>query len=328
MFKITNIATDSKNCKMKHLNFFLIILITSLFVSCERKPDESNFINPSMSVIEMEGEGGEVEVLFTHPYWKVARIINRNGNVSISGDMYSLTGSLIRENSILKLDTLGRIDAFWSNKGFSIIRNNYKTLKVVLRENSTGEDFNFNILLEAENESKEIQVNQKKSQGYTFKKIEYKLEGNDGDSVFVKQGTSYSFNIESAQDFTFYPIKGIDIVKTSIFESEENDAFVWTESNSIPVQIPSGIWSNSLYFNGEESLYTSSPIKKESEFASQTETVTIPSGKSGFTVDIQFRKLRVTYSLHLENKRTKKEKIIHGKWIEFAPTGNFSVNWR
>lgn len=157
-----------------------------------------------MSVIEMEGEGGEVEVLFTHPYWEVARIINRNGNVSISGDKYSLTGSLIRENSILQLDTLGRIDAFWSNKGFSIIRNNYKTLKVVLRENSTGEDFNFNILLEADNESKEIQVNQKKSLGYTFKKIEYKLEGSDGDSVFVRQGTSYSFNVQSAQDFTFY----------------------------------------------------------------------------------------------------------------------------
>lgn len=93
------------------------------------------------------------------------------------------------------------------------------------------------------------------------------------------------------------------------------------------VEIPSGIWNGELYFNGEKTLYTNASIKSESEYSKQMETVTIPSGKSRFSVEIQYRKRRVSYSLYLENNRTKQEKVINGKWVEFAPTGNYTIRW-
>ncbi len=304
----------------------LSVLIIFIFYACNKNNNDFNLIDPSISLIEMEGEGGEVKISFTYPDWKIAGIINPNGNVNINGNSYSANGSLIQENYILKLDSLGRIDALWTDKGFSITRNSYTSLEIVVKENSTGEDFNFVIMLESKNGSKEIEVNQRKSQGYTFNKIEYKLGNNDRDSLFVKQGSSYSFNLISGREFTFYPFNGIGIGKTSFFESEEKDVFVWTDPDSVSVIVPSGIWNDELYFNGEEAIYTNISTNKESEFSKQMTTVTIPSGKSEFSVEIQYRERRVSYALYLVNNRTKKEKVINGKWIETAPTGNYTIS--
>jgi len=58
------------------------------------------------------------------------------------------------------------------------------------------------------------------------------------------------------------------------------------------------------------------------------ETVAIPSGNSEFSVEIQYRKWRVSYSIYLVNNRTKEEKVINGKWVELAPTGNYSIRWK
>ncbi|MCG6186291.1 hypothetical protein [Maribellus maritimus] len=323
---MSKIAKKLRILKMKHVNIFLTILISFYFYSCYDSENEFNLIDPSLTQIEMEGEGGETEILFTHSNWKIAGIINQNGDVKISGDSYSIDGSLIRENYTLKLDSLGRVDAFWTNKGFSIVRNSFTSLKVALKENSTGEDFNFTIVLESGNESKEIQVKQKKSQGYTFDRIEYKLDESDGDSIFVKQGTSFSFNLQSSQEFSFHPINGIGIDKTSFFKSAEYDAFAWTESDSILVEIPSGIENGKLYFNGDKTIYTATSIRNDSKYGNLQETVTIPSGNSKFSVEIQYRERNVSYALYLVNNRTEKEKIINGKWVEFAPTGNYTIN--
>jgi hypothetical protein len=313
---------------MKQKYFLLTILILSHLYGCNDNEKISNLIDPSISLIEMEGEGGETEISFSYPDWKIAGIVNLQGNVNISGDSYSLDGSPIQKNHTLKLDSLGRLDAIWENKGFSLIRTSTNSLKLILNENSTGEDFNFVIVLASENESKEILVRQKKSQGYTFKKIEYKLDENDGDSLFVKQGSSFSFDLTSPQVFTLYPINGIDMVERSFFKSDDENAFVWTESDSIAVQIPSGILNNELYFNGEESIYTHTTIHKESAFSKLKETVTIPSGKSTFWVDIQYSERSVSYMLTLINNRTQAEKVINGKWIEIAPTGNYTIKWQ
>lgn len=166
--KMSKIAINLNIQKMRYGNIFLIILISFYFYSCDDHDNEFNLIDPSTSLIEMEGEGGEIEISFTYPDWKIARIINQNGNVNISGNSYSLDGSPIRENYTLKLDSLGRMDAIWTDKGFSIIRNSYTSLKIIVKENSTDEDFNFIIILESEKESKEIQVNQKKIKWLCF----------------------------------------------------------------------------------------------------------------------------------------------------------------
>lgn len=74
-----------------------------------------------------------------------------------------------------------------------------------------------------------------------------------------------------------------------------------------------------------EKILTSS---LESAFGKLKETVTIPSGKSTFWVDIQYSERSVSYMLTLINNRTQAEKVINGKWIKIAPTGNYTINWQ
>ncbi|HUW07815.1 MAG TPA: hypothetical protein VMW01_16330 [Williamwhitmania sp.] len=314
---------------MKNANIFLVILFSFHFYSCNEHENEFNLIDPSISQIEMEAEGGKIEISFTNPNWTIAGIVNQNSNANINGNCYTLDSVLVRENDILKLDSLGRLDALWGDKGFSIVRNSYSLLNIFVKENATGKDFGFTIILKSGNETKEILVSQKKSQGYTFKKIEYNIDKYDGDSIFIKKGSDYEFiNISSAQEFTLEPFKGNNIVKTSFFKSDEENAFAWTASDSVLVEIPSGIWDNKLYFNGEESVYTNNPLISESNYSSFTKTVIIPQGNSEFSVDIQYRERIVSYSLYLTNNRTKNEKVINGKWIEIAPTGDYAINWK
>ncbi len=73
------------------------------------------------------------------------------------------------------------MEAFGGSKGFVITRNTPTSLNIELKENSSGEDFNFTIDLQSGDESKKITIEQKKSQGYNFKSIEYALKENDGD---------------------------------------------------------------------------------------------------------------------------------------------------
>lgn len=310
---------------MKHVKIILTILFSFYFLSCNND-DENDILNPSSSLIEMEGEGGQAEISFVGEDWRIAKVINQNGSVNISGNRYAIDGTLIQENYTLKLDELGRIDAFWTDKGFSIIRKTLTSLDIIVKENSTGEDFNFVIVIESGNEFKEIIVKQKKSQGYKLKDIEYMLTEKDGDSIYVRQGTTYSFNIPSSQEISVSPINGIN--NSSHFESMEKDAFIWTEADSIMVKTPSEIENSKLYFNGERSRYTNSSTTKESKFNIQEETVTVPSGKSEFSIEIQYRRRKVSYTLYLENNRTGQEKAIKGKWLEFAPTGDYSINWK
>lgn len=312
---------------MKNQNILAAVLILFLFYSCQDKDNDFNRIQPSVSFVEMEGEGGEVEISFTNPDWEIVGIINQNGNVFLTGDTYGEDGNLVRKNDKLRLDGLGRLDALWGDKGFRIIRDSGVSLSIVVLENSTGEGFNFELVLESGNESTVIEVNQKKSQGYTFKKIEYKLGTHDGDSIFTRQGTTYSFQLLSGTELILAPITGNNAEKTSVFESDEPEAFVWTSASPLSVEVPSGIWNNNVYFAGDECIYTNTSSVSKSDYSNLTETMHIPEGTSTFSVEIQYRKRTVSYSLYLENNRTKAEKVISGRWIEFAPTGYYSINW-
>ena len=58
------------------------------------------------------------------------------------------------------------------------------------------------------------------------------------------------------------------------------------------------------------------------------ETITIPAGQSAFSTEIEYRKRVVSYELRLINNRTAEKKVIEGKWIESAPTGNYAIEWQ
>jgi hypothetical protein len=274
----------------------------------------------------MEGEGGSTGVSFTGGDWKITGVTNTNGNVKISGDSYSVDDELIRENYTLSLEGLGRMEAFGGIKGFVITRNTPTSLNIALKENSSGEDLNFTIDLQSGNESKEITVEQKKSQGYKFESIEYALREIDGDSLFTKKGTTYEFNIQSPspQEFSFSPFEGIEINRKAYFKSNEKDAFVWLKNDPVRVKVPSLIDNSKIDTAEQKEVYTNLTTVYPHGFE-QMETVTVPSGKSVFFTQIQFRRRTVSYTLHLTNKRTGDKKAIDGKWIEIAPTGIYDI---
>jgi hypothetical protein len=313
---------------MKNSKFLKIFIGLFLFVglvSCSND-DEMSTIRPSTSFIEMEAEGGKTEISFSNGDWQIAEVQNQNGNVVIWGNTYSQAGEMLKEESMLSLEDQGRMETLWDSKGFIIIRNTPSSLEILLKENSTGEEFDFTIVLKSGEEVKKIEVFQKKTQGYQFSSIEFSLEEEDGDSIFFKKGTTYRFSGPRVQEITVSPYGGIDVHKHSLFLSSEKDAFVWLEKDSIMVEVPTDIYYNELYFNGEQRLYGQSSSKNPHGFEEMA-TVTISAGQSEFFFEQEWRKRQVSYQLNLINNRTGEEKIIEGKWIETAPTGGYSIHW-
>lgn len=312
---------------MKLTNTILAILLSLFLVSCNNNENVS-IINPSSTLIEMEGEGGLAEISFIGDTWKIEEIINQKGNLTISGDSYSTDGKLISKNSQLTLKELGQLNSIWEDKGFTITRNTLKSLRIHLKENCTTEDFSFVIVLKAGDETKNITIKQKKSQGYKYEKIEYSKNKEDIDSIFTQNGTSYKFDINSSQEFFFSPFSGVNCTKCSYFESSLENAFAMTRNDSIKVDIPSYIENNEIYLNGETANFSNVVTVKESDLKNQTEKIDISSGKSEFFVMVEYKKSKISYKLYLTSNRTKERKIIVGKWIEIAPTGKFTINWK
>jgi len=313
--------------KMKVTRIFMGLFLSIVFMSCNNDYDEISIIQPSTNLIVMEAEGGEKEITFTHGDWSISEVLNKNGNVNIHGDIYSQNGEIIQENKTLALEDQGKLVADWNDKDFVITRETPSSLKIEVLENSTGEEFNFALVLNSGQEIKKINVTQKISQGYKFDGIEFILKEGDGDSLFVKKSTNFKFNIPESQSFTFSPYEGIDIHNQSHFESMEKDAFIWLKNDSISVEVPTSIYNEEIYFNGKKRLFSNVSSITPHGFEG-TETITIPAGQSAFSTEIEYRKRKVSYELRLINNRTAEKKIIEGKWIEIAPTGRYSIKWK
>lgn len=309
---------------MKFTTIFIGLILSIGFMSCSNDDAKISTIQPSTNLIEMEAEGGDTEITFTNGDWSIAEVINKKGNVNINGDIYSTGGEILRENTTLALENQGKMAALWSEKGFIITRETSSSLKIELKENSSGEEFEFTLILHSGQEFNEINVIQKKSQGYKFDSIEFSLKEEDGDSLFVKKGTNRKFTIPEPQPFTFSPFGGINIENQSHFESMEEDAFIWLKNDSITVKVPTGIYNDEIYFKEEKRLYSNNWAINPHGFE-ETETITVPAGHSEFSTEIGFRMRKVSYLLHLINNRTGEEKIIEGKWIENAPTGDYFI---
>ncbi|WBL27025.1 hypothetical protein [Zunongwangia sp. HGR-M22] len=307
----------------KQLPVFTFLSFFILF-SCSSDDDSLSSIQPSTNYIEMEAEGGDAEISFSGGEWNIAEIINIKGDAKLYGDIYKEDGSILRENTVLSLENQGKVMVNWTDRGFTITRPTPTLLKIHLNENSRPEAFNFNLVLSSEEETKEITVSQKVSQGYTFKDLEFFLKEEDGDSLFFRNGMRRKFDIPNPQSMSFSPFGGIDIQRNSQFISEENDAFIWLKNDSISVQVPTSIYEDEIYFNGKKNIYTAEVSIKPHGFDTM-ETLEIPAGESLFLTEIEFRKRQVSYKLYLINNRTNDEKIIEGKWIETAPTGNYST---
>lgn len=307
-----------RNKKILYFIFFLCIIgITS----CQS--DDEGKIVPSESQIKVEGEGDEFDIQLNTDDWHIAGIVNKDGNMRIFGDIYTLDNKKIKENTSLELDGLGKLESYWGNKGFSITRDELNSIHISVRENSTGKSFSFGIILQNETDTREIIISQSMSQGYSFAGIEYYLQEEDGDSLYQKRGTGYELNYLTPGEIGISPFGGIDIMNTSYFESEDNDAFVWLKDDSVKVNIPYEIFNERVILSPHKGIYgvvTRIPYENDTKV-----TMTIPAGKTRFYVMQEWRRTKVSYQLTLTNNRTGQEKVMTGKWIGTTPTGNYEV---
>ncbi len=310
---------------MRYYTLPLLVFLSCLF-SCAEEPDSPG-IFPSSNFIEMEGEGGRELIRFSSGVWHIARVENLSGHARIVGDIYSLDNERINENVALQLEGVGRMEAIWRDKGLTITRNEENLLEVSLNENSTGEQFGFKIILESASGEEEITVSQKPSQGYEFAEIQFAIKEGDGDSLYWRKGTTYQFSVQSGNEVVISPLSGIDVGNSYYFTSEASDAFVWLKDDARYVKLPAQIQGENIYFSDREGLYTEYIQSYESEFASLTTTVSVPSGSSQFYTEYEVVKRVVSYTLLLTNNRTHEVKHIEGRLIQHKATGNYTVKW-
>lgn len=307
---------------LKILSAIIILLLANY--SCSN--EEIDLI-PSQTIITMEGDGGIESITIETGDWRIVGIINRNGNQNIFGEISDKEGKLIKENSLLELDGLGKLDATWMDKGFNIYRKTINSLQIELYENTTGEEFNFNIIIEIEGRIKEIFVNQKISRGYDFESIEYYLTKDDKDSLYFKENIGYIHNnIPKPSEVEIYPFRNsANIMNRSYFMSDNSHAFMWFKENYPKVKVPSFIKDGEVYLSNEEHTYGEVYENWNKEYDTKKKKVSIPAGKSKFHVGLEWRNRQVSYRMIIKNKRTGEIKEVEGKWLETTPTGEYTI---
>lgn len=304
--------------KTSNIIYVLLAILTINLVSCQDEDKGSIF--PSQSKFNLEAEGEEIDIHFNNDNWQILAVINKNGDQRIFGDIFSPDGKIIKENALLELEGPGQLNAHWWHKGFTISRDKPNALTIKVKENLSGEEFNFAIILQNEDGTKEIVVNQKISQGYTFDKIEYYLQEDDKDSLYFKRGID-TFTIGlSGVIVTIPPFDGIEY-SLSHFESDEKDVFLWLNEKSINIQVPQDIHNSKIILSEKKHNY--SEFTETPYINNTVTTIEIPAGYNNSYFDLEWRIRQVSYALTLTNNRTKDKKSIQGKWIEERPTGNY-----
>lgn len=308
---------------MKTLTFWSFIAVLALVCYSCSNDDEDNI--PSQTLITMEGEGGTKTITFEDDNWRIVNVINQAGGQRIFGKIFDREGKLMKENSLMELDGLGELDASWTDKGFNIRRKTINSLQIELYENATSQEFNFSIVIENNGKTKEILVNQKISEGYTFESIEYYLAENDTDKTYTKESTSYEYTIPQLQDVDIFPFSGVNIINTSYFTSDDSYAFLWFKENPPHVKVPRLIDEGDIYLSDVKYVYGEISKSQYEEIGVVKERISIPVGKSKFHVELEWLDRQVSYKLTMKSKRTGNMKIIVGKWLETTPTGKYTI---
>ncbi|GEM_PF-850477 len=302
-----------------------ILIISIIASSCDNEVPPA--IQPSADHINIEGEGDNTIITFHNGEWIIDRIENRSGSGDyISGDIYSADGNLLAGNTELQLSGLGKLVSGWDDHGFTITRERADVLSISVNENWTENDFIFAIILQAGTEEKEIIVTQKKSQGYTFKDIEYLLLEGDGDRFSYENHTRNYPDSDEPTKLIIIPFTGVEDIYQYTHDTPEG--LYWQQQNdvSVPVPVEVDMQTGGIECSEIEYLFTTTPVSKECAFLHLYEVVEVSAGYPFITVKITCRTRQVSYRATLINNRTGAEKVITGKWIEEVPTGEYSLS--
>ena len=303
---------------------FLLVTLTLWLTHAVSCSEDESYLQPSVTSISMEGEGGEYRVTLNVSDWEIEGILHKNSDMNMFGKIFSADGELLDENVLLKLKGIGELSSQWYEKGFRVIRDTPASLIIKLDKNRTEEEFNFSVLLKAGEERKEIIIKQKIFQGYSFGKLDFVIKEGDGDSIVIKERPiRIIVSSDTGIEIVMSPCAGVD--KESYFESEDNNAFWGIVNDSIKVLTPIDLYNDKLYFGNQESIYNDEMKREPNDFEDTKKDIKFPAGKHEIISYVECRKRKVSYVLTLINKRTKEEQTVEGKWIETAPTGKYTI---
>lgn len=310
----------------KAWGILLLSFFACCFMSCENNDTEEQII-PSVEDLSLSGEGESALVTFTNPNWQITAVSTLDKSFQIWGNVYDSAGKLIRSNTMLALDGLGKLESAWSDCGFVIIRDNFNTLKVDVQENSGEEDFGFIITLESGTEMKEITVNQSKSEGYSFEKIEYTLIPGSCKKVWYPNGR-FTFRNQTGQEAGIVRYDPFQNQNNNLsFESEDRRAFSWLKDEEMDVEVPGGVWNGELFYNREKIPYRNIITKLPLNFSVGEVTINIPIGNSKCHFELEYEEYKAAYRVFVKNRKTGVEKVYEGTFVSSCPNGLYKLVW-
>lgn len=311
--------------KLLHRSISLFFVILAfLAAACTTDSENTPRLQPSAEGLVLNGEGTSEFITLSTADWRIAAIKTLDASYQITGKAYDADGKLLRTNTNLYLDGMGKLISAWDDHGFVITRSDQQTLKVEVMENATNSDFNFVIVICSDTETKNIKVKQARSAGYTFQQIDY-----------VLMTDSYKFVNQENGHFTFHnQTEKINTVEYNPMQNQWNnygfesiDPKAFTLIKDQEVQIPSGVINGKLYYNGETIPYNNTTQKFPLNFSMKEITIHIPKGDSKCFFDVEYEMYKATYHLTLKNRVTGKLKIVDGTFSSMCPTGTSKLVW-
>lgn len=304
------------------MKIFKLGLVLFLFLFSSSCSDDEDIV--SNITIELDGDSEFLTQRFATGDWKIERVENRDRNQRIVGDIYDEQGNLVGENTSLELDGLGVLDANWGDKGFKLTRKTDLELEIEVYENTTGEEFDFAIILTQGGEKKEIWVSQKNSQGYTFESIEYFLSEDDGDELSWINVAKYQYTMIDPQIVFINTFSGFYQPSKSFFSSKDSYAFSSLAGKLPKVSVPADIVDGKIYLSSREVVY-GEVTNEDVDVTDIQDAIEVPSGFSEFRSQVEWLERQVSYRVKMKSIRTSQIKTVEGKWRISKLTENAKV---
>lgn len=311
------------------MQFILVsrkIIILSIFIltnlSCTFQGEDE--VSYDVMKVEIAGEGGTETILLESGDWIIASVFNKTEEHKIKGNIYDVDNALVKENTPLELSGFGTIESQGIIVGFNITYQDAGVLSIRLRENAADEVYGFVLMLQNGDLLKKIHIQQVPSAGYTFQEIEFFINQEAVDSIFMKSKvTTYKFDFLTPTNIEVSPFNGSDVMINSYFVSNDADAFLWLSKDSVEVKVPEGIQAGDLFFSDKASIY-GVPFNQP-YISDEVAIIEAPAGESLFYSNLEMRRRTLGFKLKMKSKGTSEIKEIVGQWIETSPTGAYEI---
>ena len=148
---------------------------------------------------------------------------------------------------------------------------------------------------------------------YVLTSIEYSLEEGDGVQSELVDGMSRVIDNATPSEMTYTNSDEEDLKNESLFQSDDVNAFLLAEGDSVKVTTPSQI-VNGQIFTAKESLYTDTVQYSATDHLFASSTVIPAYCRLTYKWKQRWDVMTVTYVVTFEDKVTGSQKQSKGKW--------------